>query len=431
MPRGVIRYEEEDGDSSRSAKPPVDKMKEILPAPPTLLPEVIPSSHSCNYCYSNSECMLYARCDIELSRGGYDDTRLNNMCNAIEKSHAQLLHHFTGHLNNKDLSYFRDWDRMIDLEAQDYKNALVKAWLRPSNELEKASLTCVSSVTWDSEFDERSERSRGAPTTLLKFDRQTGVKYSLTQMSMSRLCSESTPLTALNIDPNDIVVVSTDGSIYRPNTTESPTNRPIGFRNKMHIVRGTVQSITESSICIIASRQDRAQLKQLTDRWYEVTEKNVPKGSVTGEGLFFRIDKDEISGGAGVLRRNLANLFLSDVPAFSLDRKKKKQLERLDPEDPPFLLQRRLSRLRDCIINFTAEPIFDAAQQLNLFSSPDDSAPTVSGCDFMDLVMEYVELNEDQKNAVMKVSEQLYWYITSRLKTSCVALHTLTLNSCL
>jgi hypothetical protein len=59
---------------------------EILPAPPAVLPDLIPTDHSCNYCYTNSFCMLFSRCDIELSNR-------SDASQHVGKNHVQMLQH--------------------------------------------------------------------------------------------------------------------------------------------------------------------------------------------------------------------------------------------------------------------------------------------------------------------------------------------------
>jgi len=379
-PRGIIANRTKQEDERSLAMD-----MEILPAPPAVLPDLIPSVHSCNYCYTNSFCMLYSRCDIELSNR-------SDASQHVGKNHVQLLQHYTGHLSNvKEFEYFQDWDRMIDLEAHEYKNDLVKAWLRPSMEQEKETLSCISSVTWCNSalYDDESTSFTANSHMLLRFSR-TSHPTTLTLME-------------LNIDVDDIVVVSTDGSIYGTTNNVLLTQ----FKHKVHIVRGHVHSITDNSISITASQQDFAQLKRISAMWEEATIRNGVIDS--NNSLLFRIDKDEISTGAALLRQNLANLFLSDVRPFSIDQQKQKTdfLESISRRES-------LSRLRDCIVNLSAVPQFDdTEQQRNMFSIPPGKAvPTIRGCDFTDLFMEYLELNSDQQKAVAKVC------MFSRLKIS-------------
>jgi hypothetical protein len=198
----------------------------------------------------------------------------------------------------------------------------------------------------------------------------------------------------LNIDVDDIVVVSTDGSIYGTTNNVLLTQ----FKHKVHIVRGHVHSITDNSISITASQQDFTQLKRTSAMWDEAT---IRYGVIdSNNSLLFRIDKDEISTGAALLRQNLANLFLSDVKPFSIDQQKQKTglLESISRRES-------LSRLRDCIVNLSAVPQFDdTEQQRNMFSiPPGKTVPTIRGSDFTDLFMEYLELNSDQQKAVAKV----------------------------
>lgn len=380
-PRGIIASRTKQKDE-RSSVTDI----EVLPAPPTVLPDLIPSVHSCNYCYANNFCMLYSRCDIELSKFSGAGHHAEGSSQYVAKTHSHLLQHYTGHLSNlKEFEYFRDWDRMIDLEAHEYKNDLVKAWLRPSIEQEKETLSCISSVTWcNSAISDVENTGLTADSHfLLRFFRTTH-PTTLT-------------LVELNIDVDDIVVVSTDGNIYGRANNVQPVLLP-QFKHKVHIVRGHVHDITDNSISITASQQDFAQLKRTYAMWEEATVRN---GLVdTNNTLLFRIDKDEISSGAALLRQNLANLFLSDVKPFSIDQQKQKadSFESISRKES-------VSRLRDCIVNLSAVPQFEnTEQQRNMFSiPPGKSFSPIRGCDFTDLFMEYLELNSDQQQAVAKV----------------------------
>ena len=104
----------------------------ILPATPANLPEVMPNSFPCKKCYVNRECMLYAATEAQ---------DLDN--------HRELLSQYTGKLEDGDLSYFREWDRLIDLEADASSKNIATAWLTDSKNLEVEKGESVSSLIFD------------------------------------------------------------------------------------------------------------------------------------------------------------------------------------------------------------------------------------------------------------------------------------------
>jgi len=103
----------------------------------------------------------------------------------------------------------------------------------------------------------------------------------------------------------------------------------------------------------------------------------------------FRLDRDDTATGTGTLRQNLINLFTADI--------KPPEEHNETPQ------QTRLSRLRDFIIRLR-EPSFDRDLVKSMFSPCAKSVScAVPGCDMMDLVVEYADMNPDQRAAVEKV----------------------------
>ena len=67
----------------------------------------------------------------------------------IERSHKDLLSEYTGHLKAEDFNYFKDWDRLIDLEADATSHLTAKAWLIESARRESNTGESVSALVFE------------------------------------------------------------------------------------------------------------------------------------------------------------------------------------------------------------------------------------------------------------------------------------------
>jgi len=418
--------------------------------PPTVLPDLLPNAHSCNYCYMNKECMLYTKTSAEAQ----PVTR-------IERSHGQLLSHFTSHLTDADLTYFSDWDRMIDLEALESKHSIAKAWVVPSLQREKETGKCVAHLEWisnsasDGSFDDVIRTT--AMDTLQQQQPPVEEGFAVLQFKRHAILDSPspqqleyyTPLSSLNIETGDHAIISTDDhtaaspiSATANNQDKNNSKQKGRFRNQVQVVRGQIQAISETSVFIKASLNDKQQLQRLLTLW--TTEKEITttnhqhqyqqnhEGNTTKKILLFRLDKDEISTGVGTLRQNLVRLFTADISEYSTDAQKKHkqkqqqqhgmQLQQQQHQQVGFFFPpQRMINLRELVVRLSRPPHFDygmASQQESMFSastsnvvaaSPSRNAlpaplSSLPGCDFMDLFYEYQDcLNIDQKTAVKKV----------------------------
>jgi len=332
------------------------------------LPDVMQSPRPCSYCFSNSYCMMYAHSDIELSTRFQKGTKFTANCVAVSESHAHLLKHFAGHLNQEEISYFRAWDQMIDLEFKSSKAQLLRAWRQPSMELEMKNRTTISNMAWDALYKGPENFEDGR--SLLKFSR---ISAGLSQ----------TRIDILNFEVGDTVVISSEESMKRLS----------GVQND--IIRGQVHVMTDRNIYIKVMLQDVTQIQRFCENW---------KKSNSSEHKMktpaFRFDKDEYTSGASILRQNLMNLFVGGIPQYSVDQKK---IQTQETDDPVNTRQRqRLLSLRDSVINSACEPRFDATIEQRMFASVGGSI-SIPGCDLMDLCIEFYDLNKDQQNAVVKV----------------------------
>lgn len=377
----------------------------LVAAPPASLPEVLSTPGSCSRCYVKRECMMYAKTEQSASASPIN-TRL-------DKTHGKLLKHFTGHLNEDAMTYFRDWDHLIDLEADASSHSPAEAWLVNSVEREKVSGKCISSLV----FDEIGSMVINTPAPGSSQNNLAGFLNSTAVIRLQRASNSvlSTPLSNLKIEKGSHVIISTDATTVNLTSTQSstaenerPHTQPRVFRHQMHVLRGVLEHIDETSVQIRSSCGEMEQVKQLVLNYREQqkgSSLNFGKKSGTpddGDRLQFRIDKDEISTGTGTLRQNLINLFTSDAYPFLLESGKKRlsngsaQCEMVsasNTENNP--LRRRMSWLRDAVVRLRP-PAFNQSLVSCMFEGVPEMLHS-------DLVVEFKELNSDQQSAVEKV----------------------------
>lgn len=264
---------------------------------------------------------------------------------SILQTHRALLDKFTGRLRDDDLTYFVTWDRLVDLEGNSSTSHAAEAWLVDSLEREKTTLRCMSSLSFESGND------GDGSSVLLIFQR-------------SHLSSQQNPLQNLSFEHGCHVVVSTDDTTA---SSQQSLNRP-----HMHIVRGLFERASENCVTIRASPDDLSRLRRVIQR------------SGDPRGILFRLDRDEVATGLGTLRQNLVNLFSRDSGGQEVTHN-------------------RLSWLRDVVVRLKP-PSFDHTKKEAMFDPPLNCvARSYPGCDFMDLYLEYAELNDDQRAAADNV----------------------------
>jgi hypothetical protein len=281
------------------------------------------------------------------------------------KGHSPLLQQYTGHLDNADIAYFLEWDRLVDLEIDACSTSSAAAWLVSSAQRERSTGQCLSSLVLDESslvVDETSDN-------MLVFKR-----------SLDAIGQSSFP--NLDIEPGCYVIVSTDASITdiskAQSVDQSKNNR---VRHHLYLVRGTIAMSDSLSVTVHASHNDAERARAFVRQSQEV-----------GNVVRFRLDKDLASFGTGTLRQNLINFFTrdGDMPETT----NTKEAVRYD---------QRLPRLRDMVVRLKP-PQFEDGIKKSIFNSRQAQAKAIPGCDMLDLALEFAELNPDQQAAVEKVS---------------------------
>lgn len=323
----------------------------------------------------------------------------------VDKSHGKLLHRLTGHLNHEDLQYFLDWDRLIDLEADASTFMTTTAWLQCSQEQEKASGKCISSMV----LDEVSTMMANASDSETAIDHRS----ALIVLERSNDSVLTTPLSRLNFESGSYVIISSDATTLHLSSGHSASGTQLGnaghvvrhFRHRMSIVRGVVDSVNHKRVTIRASRDELKQLSRLNQQyvdWHPLSA-NRPSSSQADGLLRFRLDKDDVSTGIGTLRQNLIQLLASDVQCTKTEDAKARVAQ---PTDLIFVRGDRLSWLRDVIIRLRP-PSFDETLRSSMFDSGRSNRSghnSATESEFLSLVAEFSELNGDQRKAVEKVS---------------------------
>jgi len=347
----------------------------------------------------NRECMTYAAAELKASSSA--------AIQGVDKSHGKLLHHFTGHLGEESFRYFQDWDRLIDLEADASTSMTTQAWLQSSQEQEKASGKCISSLL----LDEVATMMANASDSNAANDHHS----ALVVMHRAPDSALTTPLSRLNIERGSHVIISSDAtslhlsSRHHEPMTQYDDNRPASqhLRHRMSIARGFLDSIDEKQVTIRVTRDELSQLSHL-NQLYSDLHQSSPGSSSSTPSLRFRVDKDDVSTGTGTLRQNLIKLLTSDVKAAdeqdAASRASKQQNSMSQESTVP--ARERLPWLRDVIINLRP-PSSDETLRESMFdsrgSNPCSQNPA-DDSDFLSLASEFSELNGDQRNAVEKVS---------------------------
>ena len=305
--------------------------------------------------------MMYAASDI------VNSTRTAHL-SGMQKSHGHLLKHFSGHLELDDFKYFRDWDRLIDIEADATNHVVTTSWLTPSCEGESLSGATVTSLVLD--LNDRREQNMGAKPTKLVIARR------------SKDSPFKTLFTSLHVECGNHVVISTDNT----SLCEVSLNGHPSRRRQMHIARGFVDLVEDHRIVIRLSVQEYDQIALYV-------RKNGDISSI--DKIKFRLDKDDISTGIGTLRQNLINLFTTDITPFGNGES--------DPRlTQGTLVRNRFSWLRDVVVRLRS-PSFGTIDPSTIFTRPSVSVISVPGCSLERLQSEFQHLNVDQQSAIASV----------------------------
>ncbi|KAJ6508771.1 DNA replication factor Dna2-domain-containing protein [Mycena sanguinolenta] len=230
--------------------------------PEPFLPPTIDDERICKRCFALDTCMLYRK-TVE---------------NVVDTNSpiADIYDLKTGHLTPSHAVFFKKWEALLSLEEQDSLRFKKELWTMGAEERETKG-RCFSAMTLDASYSPET-------TQKTKIHRFT---YKLTR--------DSTSPSLLNgfINVGDPITVSVEPTL-------------------LALARGFVLELAKSSVVIgvdhelspetIATRLSRFRAG--------LGSKSVP---------IFRVDKDDLYGGMGRMRNNLAQLFYAHGDARRLE----------------------------------------------------------------------------------------------------------------
>ncbi|GLB41287.1 putative DNA replication factor Dna2 [Lyophyllum shimeji] len=224
------------------------------------LPPTIDDERVCKRCYALDTCMLYRKA-VE---------------NVIDSSSpiADIYELKTSHLTPTRSSFFKKWEALISLEEQDLVRFKKELWTMGAAERE-AKGRCFSSMVLDPSF--RPPPCPEGPTS--PGNKIHNFSYRFIRQSVQ---GESASLLNGHINAGDAITVSVEP-------------------NLLALARGFVTELTPTEVVVGVDH------KVCVDSIAKRLTKSSP-----GSSVIFRIDKDELFGGMGRIRDNLAQLFYAD-----------------------------------------------------------------------------------------------------------------------
>ncbi|KAF7298895.1 DNA replication helicase [Mycena indigotica] len=225
--------------------------------PEPFLPPTIDDERICKRCYNIDACMLYRKAveNVEDTRSPISDI-------------YQLK---TSHITSEQAEFFKQWEALLSLEEQDLLRFRKELWTMGAAQRE-AKGRCFSSMALDTTFS--------PPKYMAKTHKIHQFTYRFVRNS------EATSLLNKHIGVGEPITVSVEPNMYA-------------------LSRGFILELEPLSVVIGVDRElslDNINMRLARFR---------PSGASIGSPVF-RIDKDEMFGGMGRMRDNLAHLFYVD-----------------------------------------------------------------------------------------------------------------------
>ncbi|KAJ7761485.1 DNA replication factor Dna2-domain-containing protein [Mycena maculata] len=233
------------------------KAREQTETAEPFLPPTIDDERICKRCYVLDSCMLY--------RKAVDN---------VVDSHSPIADIYdlkTSHITPTQAAFFKQWEALLSLEEQDSMRFKKELWTMGAAERE-AKGRCLSAMAMDVSY---------SPASTLK----TSKIHKFTYM----LCRAATSPSLLNgsINVGDPITVSVEP-------------------NLLALARGYVLELTQVSVVIGVDHE--LSLETIATRLSRFRQGTASAAS----NPVFRIDKDDLYGGMGRMRDNLAHLFYAD-----------------------------------------------------------------------------------------------------------------------
>lgn len=225
------------------------------------LPEQIRNEHLCKKCFQVDTCVMYHG----LLENGSRET----------SSVPTLFEQKTGHLQNigKCHEFLKKWQKLIDLEEEESVKGRSELW-RFDSKHRSGRGKCLSEMKLIKSERKGATASNEFLNTFIKNVSNGEIRVSL----LNSYINEGDPIT--------ISCESSDGNVHYALST------------------GKVVSLTSEFITIETDREIKVPLKS-TDN----LESEQRQESDSVDEILFCIDKNELTGGFGLLRSNLIKLF--------------------------------------------------------------------------------------------------------------------------
>ncbi|KAL4103043.1 hypothetical protein PRIC1_006780 [Phytophthora ramorum] len=238
-----------------------------------VFPPMIRNRRDCERCFQKDECILH---HAATENGTEESSGLDELFTVMTK-----------HLDETDLTYFKQWNRLIDLEQQHAEKNLRALWLQVGwkRELAQESSTCIAHLELVSDTPATSES--GAKRTL-RFvrDRRRRTDAKLEDGGPSGVISQPTSFAGVRFRVDERIILS----------AESLDGKSL----LVHVSRATVRKI-EHDLITIEARQGIPTI--------------VTSGqSAVGKFYTWRLDKDAIMSGLRRAKENLVQLFIGTPP---------------------------------------------------------------------------------------------------------------------
>ncbi|KAL1918139.1 uncharacterized protein VTP21DRAFT_3405 [Calcarisporiella thermophila] len=249
------------------------------------LPAMIKNLHECQKCYTMDACLLFHKA---IERG-----------TAISSGLGALFDRKTAHLEERHVTFFEKWERLISLEEGELVRSRREIWNMHSSDREKLG-RCWSNLY----LVEQAQLSKtGVSRFSYKFRRRVPTN------------KEGVQLSFLNsyINVGDPIVVSSEDGHYA---------LAIGFVTSLQpdVIELTVDRALHGPPQKMPGFEDMRN--QCFTGIIDIEDRDLPKAHVQSrvsrsgnsqeDVTTYRIDKDEILSGMSTVRMNLVNLLMSD-----------------------------------------------------------------------------------------------------------------------
>ncbi|CAO3672650.1 unnamed protein product [Umbelopsis ramanniana] len=265
------------------------------------LPPMIKNLHTCQRCYSVDACVVHHK---SLERGTAQSSGL-----------GQIFEDKTDHLNNDHLEFFRKWEELIRLEEGDIHRLRRDIWTVDSYTKEKSG-RCWSHM----EFIGKSTQPDDIHKNIYDFQRHRDEVNRAIANHQGDADDDEEAVSSVtklhgHISVGDPIVVSSEA-------------------DHINLGMGFVTRIRKSILTVSLTRPFRGLPSRLAIQFDEKENQTFVgvKDASTRDNTHYRVDKDEIAAGMGLVRNNLLTMFLREEDGG--DAKRRRLV--VDLEEPRF-----------------------------------------------------------------------------------------------